>query len=133
MIEILFRAHQGLGWLLLASTALSVVVAIAGAASGTKKAVPVAKGLARGVEGITGGLVFVLGLGLWLGRYPLTSTFLWIGVVAVIVQQVLITRAIKPNLIAMAAGIGSKKLWVGLAIAHNLLIFLGFIAMVGRW
>lgn len=134
MITGLIHAHRGLGYLILLSTSISVLVALAGALIGpSPRLVKLAGVLARGVELPVGGLLFLLGLGLWIGRWPVSIGYGWIGVVAVALQGVLVARAIKPNLAALARGEGSRGAWAGYAVAHLALMVFVWIAMTNRW
>jgi len=134
MIPMLLGAHKGFAYLILLATSLSFLVALIGALTGAPKALVKAdRVLTRGVSTALGGLLFLLGVGLWFGRVPFTQIYPWVGVLTVVLQGVLVGRGIKPNLTALAAGEGSRGRWVVLSFAHSALMMVSFIAMTARW
>ena len=134
MITGLFHLHKTLGWVLLGSTSVSVLLAIIGLLIGAKPGlVKAAAVLSRGLETSLVGLMLLLGIGLWMGRFPVSIGYGWIGLVGVVVQMALLAKGIKPNLISLRDGAGSRGRWLGLAAAHWALVLFVFTAMTARW
>ncbi len=117
----LLHTHRLLAYLLLFSTTISVCLAFASALSGgSPRLAGIGATLARKVELSLGGLSLVFGVAMWVMlRWPLTTWWLWAGVVAVAAQGMIVARGIKPATTALVAGDTRKKwLWVGWSIVH---------------
>ena len=129
-MKALIGAHSGMAYLLMMSTTISLILAIINAAVGSKPSlVRAGTMLGRKVEPALMGLIGLIGIGAWItSGLPITTAYLWIGVLAVIFQGALIGMVLKPTLIALTLGNSSARWrWVGVALVHSLLIG----AMVG--
>lgn len=116
----LFHLHRLLAYLLVTSTTASLALAVASAMrGGSPRIARLGATLARKVELSMGGLLFVLGVVMWIMSWPLTTWWLWAGVVAVAGQGLVVARGIKPAVLALQEGDDTQKWqWVGWAAAH---------------
>lgn len=121
------HGHMGLGYLLVLSSSISVLLALANAALGTKPGlVKVGTILGRRVEPGLMGINSLLGIVVWvLMGIPLTAIYPWLGVGALIVQGALVGMLTKPALVSLAAGDDSARFkWV-LAAVLNAVVIIG--------
>ncbi len=109
MITGLAHSHNGLAYLLVSSTSISLLLAFVTAATGAKPGlIRFATVLVR-VEAALMGVIGLLGIAAWFMRpWPVGSPWAWIGVVA-----------------AAGEGAGAGR-WVGMAAAHWALILFVF-------
>ena len=109
----LLHTHRMLAYVLLTSTTLSFFLATANAMLGSREGlVRVGERMVRKLEVALGGLLFVVGLVQWVATpWPVTTWWLWAGVIAVAGQGMIVARGIKPQLIALKDGDRSKKWW----------------------
>lgn len=133
MLTGLMHAHEGLAYLFVLSTFTSMVLALATMALGAKPALlKVGLILARFVETSLGGLIMILGIGMWtLMKLPVTTPYIWIGIAVVLASGGLIARGIKPTLQQLKDE-DEKSLrirWVTMAIAHFGLIAFAMASM----
>jgi len=123
----LVHAHEGLAYLFLLSTSISVLLALVVCVAGNKSGlVKLGTVLARFVEMSLGGLIGLLGIGMWAmnDAYGATAWWLWVGLVGVAASAVLIARGIKPCLTGLTKGEdGGRMRWLALAALHWVLIW----------
>lgn len=118
----LLHSHSGFAYLLMASTSLSLLLAIVTAATGAKPGVLRIAGILVRAEAALMGITGLIGLGMWfMGAWPVSAWWLWAGVVVLVLQGGLVARGVKPAMKAAADGAGASR-WVGLAAAHWVLI-----------
>jgi len=126
MTKGLIHAHQGLAYLLVLSTSLSLLIAVLNGALGSKPGlVKLGTVLGRKVEPALMGIVGLLGLGSWVAAgLPVTTPYLWVGVAAVVGQSVVAVKGTKPTLIQLAAGdAGVRWRWPVSALASALIVW----------
>ncbi len=132
MVTGLVHGHQGLAYLVLLSSGISLVLAIVNAATGPKPGlIRLGTLLGRRVEPALMGIIALLGLaaGYALGL-PLHAPILWIGIVMVVLQGAVVGMLTKPALTQLAAGDASaKQRWVGAALANALIVGAAFMLM----
>jgi hypothetical protein len=126
MITGLAHSHNGLAYLLVSSTSISLLLAFVTAATGAKPGlIRFATVLVR-VEAALMGVIGLLGIAAWFMRpWPVGSPWAWIGVVALVVQGGLVAKGVKPAIAAAGEGAGAGR-WVGMAAAHWALILFVF-------
>lgn len=132
MITGLRHTHMGLGYLLVLSSSISLLLALANVGLGNHPTVvKIGTVLGRRVEPALMGIIALIGLGMWgLLRLPITTVYLWLGVVALFVQGGVTGAVTKPALIALAAGDDSAKFkWVVAAVINAFVIIGIFGAM----
>lgn len=133
MLTGMMHAHEGLAYLFVLSTFTSMVLALVTLALGAKPAlVKVGLILARFVETSLGGLIMLLGFGMWsLMKLPMTTPYMWIGIAVVVTSGGLIARGIKPTLQQLKdEDERSLRLrWVAMAIMHFALIAFAMASM----
>lgn len=121
----LIHSHSGLAWLLLLSSSLSLLIAVANAALGSRPGlVRVGVVLGRRVEPALMGVIALLGLGAWfMAGLPASTPYLWAGVAAVVAQGALVGMGTKPVLVALTAGDASVRWrWPVMAGLHAALV-----------
>ena len=126
------HSHEGLAYLFLLSTTISVLLALITYFGGPKPAlIKVGTILARIVETSLGGLLGLMGIVMWfMLPWPMSAPWLWIGLVAVIGSGGIIGRGIKPALASLKTGDDAMKgRWLSMALIHWLLIIFAFAAM----
>ncbi|MEZ4320398.1 MAG: hypothetical protein R3F61_23160 [Myxococcota bacterium] len=106
MINGLVHGHEGLAYLLLLSATVSLGLAVANAALGSRAGlVKAGVVLGRRVEPALMGIIGLLGLGAWVAvGFPITTVYLWLGVLAVVAQGALVGMGTKPVLVKLADG-----------------------------
>ncbi len=121
----LMHSHTGLAYLFILSTTASVILAVMTKFGGPKPGViKLGTILARFVETSCGGLVALVGIGMWaVGPLTVGTWWLWVALIGVGASGALIARGIKPTLGALADGDESVSgKWVGMAIGHWALV-----------
>lgn len=135
MVIGLRHGHMGLGYLLVLSASISVLLALANAALGNKPGLVRAGAvLGRRVEPGLMGVNSLLGIVVWvLMGIPLTTLYPWLGVAALVVQGMLVGMLTKPALVTLAAGDDSARFkWVLAAVLNAALIIGIFGAMQAK-
>lgn len=126
MLTGLTHAHEGLAYLFVLSTFTSMGLALLTLALGAKPALlKVGLILARFVETSLGGLMMLLGIGMWsVMKLPVSTPYLWIGIFVIVASGGLVTRGIKPTLQQLESqDDGALRVrWVLMAIVHFALI-----------
>lgn len=121
----MIHGHSGLAYLLVLSAGISLTLAVANAALGSRPGL-VRAGviLGRRVEPALMGFIGLLGIAAWvLIPMPLTTPYLWIGVAAVVAQGALVGMGTKPVLVALTAGDASVRWrWPVMAGVHLALV-----------
>jgi len=126
MTKGLINAHQGLAYLLILSTSLSLVISVLNGALGSKLGlVKAGTVLGRKVEPALMGIVGLLGLGSWIAAgLPVATPYLWAGVAAVVGQSAIAVKGTKPTLIQLAAGDASVRWrWPVSALASAFIVW----------
>ena len=121
----LLHGHSGLAYIFILSTTISMILSFVTKASGPKPGViKLATILARFVETSCGGLIGLIGIGVWVkGTWPITTWWLWVAVLGVGASGALIARGIKPALQSLSEGSEDQAgKWVGLAVGHWALV-----------
>lgn len=134
MLTGLRHAHMGLGYLLVLSCSISLLLALANAASVKPALVRVGTVLGRRVEPALMGINALLGIAMWvmLGL-PIGTLYLWVGVAALVVQGMVVGMATKPALVALADGDeGARFKWVVAAVVNAVIIIGTFGAMQAK-
>lgn len=133
MLKGLMHAHEGLAYLFVFSTFVSMTLAWASLFLGAKPVfLKIGLVLARIVETSLGGLMGLLGIATWyMMHLPLSTPYLWIGLAIVIASGGLIARGIKPAILGLAASDdnASRLRWVQFATLHFGLIAFAMAAM----
>ena len=118
----LTHAHEGLAYLFVLSTFTSMALAFLTLMLGVKPALlKVGLVLSRFIETSLGGLILVLGFGMWsLMNLPMSTPYLWIGMGVVIASSGLISRGIKPTLqqLIVEDEDSLRLRWAIMALAH---------------
>ena len=132
MIKGLIHGHQGLAYLLVLSSSISVTLSLVNALMGSKPGiVKFGTVLGRRVEPALMGIIALLGIGAWIGAgLPITKITMWLGVVALVVQGMAVGKLTKPALIALGGGdTEAKWRWVIAAVVNAVIVFGIFGAM----
>jgi hypothetical protein len=132
MVKGLIHGHEGLAYLLVLSVSVSFVLSLANALTGGKPGlVKAGTVLGRKVEPALMGIIGLIGLGAWfMSGFPLTTVYLWLGVVAVVAQGAMTGMLTKPALVKLASGDDSAKWrWV-MAASVNAVIVLGIFGVM---
>jgi hypothetical protein len=136
MLTGLRHAHEGLAYLFVFSTLLSMGLAWAALFVGAKPMLlKVGAVLARIVETSIGGLMGLMGIAMWyLSHLPLSTPYLWMGLAVVIASGGLIARGIKPTLLGLASqdDKAGRLRWVQFATLHFGLVAFAMAAMEMR-
>lgn len=126
---------MGLGYLLVLSSSISLLLALVNAVGGNKGGlVKAGTVLGRRVEPALMGIVGLIGIAQWwLMGLPLTTIYLWLGVVALVAQGIWVGRMTKPALIKLAASDDSAVWsWVAAAAVNAVIIYGIFGAMQAK-
>lgn len=126
MVTGLIHGHSGLAYLLVLSCSVSLLMAFANALTGGQPAlVKAGTILGRRVEPALMGIIGLIGVGAWIAvGLPLTTPYLWAGVLAVVVQGMLLGMVTKPALVKLAAGeTDAAWRWVAGAVANAVVIY----------
>lgn len=129
MVQGMLGAHEGMAYLIVLSTTVSLILALVTAVFGPRPGVlRVGRVLGRAVEPATSGLTGIFGVILWIvARAGLWNWVMWAGVVAVALSPVFSRRLIRPTLDRLTAGEAVGWRWAGLAFVH----WLWFVAIFG--
>ncbi len=127
--HILMKAHSGLAMLLALLAVASVVCAVLTVVAGTKDGLlKAANGVGLG-ETIAAGLVTLSGLVIMVfGPWPMSSGWMWIGLLLMVVYSILLKRLTKPARLDVGED-GSAIRWAGLTILHLGIVVIVFYLM----
>lgn len=121
---ILAKAHGGFAMLLFALAFVSLLLA---ALSTATKKVPGFANIAGLVETIVAGVVTLSGLVvMFVGPYPLSQIWLWLGLVIAVIYSVVLKRVVKPaRLESQQSGEGAGK-WLAGQLGLFVLVIAAF-------
>lgn len=123
MIKGLIHGHSGLAYLVLLTANISFLLSVVHLFVKNAAVLKVGTVLSRKVEPALMGLIGLLGLGVWGATgMPLTTVYLWIGVLVWIGHGMWAGMANKPTLVALAAGHKPKLPWVAVALVNAVLV-----------
>ncbi len=126
MVKGLLHGHEGLAYLLLLSASISLVLSIVNAATGSKAGlVKAGTVLGRRIEPALMGFIGLLGLGSWVAvGLPVGTVYLWLGVLAVVLQGALVGMGTKKVLVKLSEGDASVRWrWPVTAALNALLVY----------
>jgi hypothetical protein len=132
MYKGIVMAHEGLAYLVLLSAFISAMLATFTGLTGAKPAVvKIGTILVRGVETPGTGIVALIGLAAWaMSGLPITTWWMWVGILGVVASSVLAARAIKATIAEVGAGNEHAPLrWVALAWFQLILLVTIFAMM----
>ena len=126
MTKGLIHGHQGLAYLMLLSVSVSLLLSLVNAALGSRSGL-VRAGVVFGrkIEPALMGIIGLLGIGSWvMVGFPVTTLYLWAGVVAVVAQAMLVVKGTKPVLVALSEGDAAVRWrWPIFAFAQVVLVY----------
>ena len=108
------------------SASISVVLALVNALTGPKPGlVKAGVVLGRRVEPALMGIIGLLGVGAWFAvGFPLGTPYLWLGVLAVVLQGMLVGMGTKPALVKLSEGDADARWrWVVAAGLNAALVY----------
>jgi hypothetical protein len=123
MVTGLIHGHSGLAYLVMATANLSLLFALVYTARPSGGLLKAATVVSRRIEPALMGVVGLLGIGAWVAAgFPVTTWYLWIGVVVWIGHGVWAGKANKPTLVALSEGRSPQLHWVVVALVNAVLV-----------
>ena len=123
------KAHGGMGMLLLLLAIASFGMAVKAIISATDDRLNRVANKAALLETVIAGLVTITGLiAIITGPWPVSSGWIWAGLLIMVIYSILLKRLTKPARLATTEGAGAAR-WAGLQLIHIVLIIAVFALM----